>query len=646
MTEAVHKEGYLLKWTNYMKGFQRRYFVLDGRSLAYYRSPSEMAQGCRGSLNLLDAKIETAPGNNLVIQPGGKRTGQVFHLRANSDRERQDWINALQLAKQMASNLRQANRKSGSTRDLRRAVSSLLDEVSQRETRWAKALTSSEKRRNDLEAALESLARDHRRLERSAEIAAEKGLVVDAAELEEETERNEEEEDEFFDAQSDLSTSGKSSRRLSGPPASALVGHAHRGKPFEFRRAIPFKPNKRVSLWGIMKNCIGKDLSKIPMPVNFNEPISFTQRLSEDLEYAHLLDKAAKATSSQQRMVYVAAFTVSSFSSGADRTGKPFNPLLGETFELDRRHTKGWRALLEQVSHHPPIAAFHSESDDWIFWQEFSMDSKFRGKYLEVIPTGVSHLILKKTNDHFTWTKVKTTIHNIIIGKLWLENNGTMDIVNHTTKDVCTLEYMRYSLFSSNELHSVRGEVKDKSGAVSFCLEGKWHSSLSVYSPETPKDKHVIWERTPPIPDFEQMYGFTQMAIESNEISPYERGCAMTDSRFRPDKNLMEVGEWDMANRVKHLLEEGQRFRRREYERTKTKWTPAWFELQPDPVDPNKKRFQYKGGYWEAKEKSRFGDHGIVDVYDIRPVEQKDMDAARAAKGAMVINDHSELADE
>lgn len=34
------------------------------------RSPGEMAQGCRGSLNLLDAKIETAPGNNIVIQPG------------------------------------------------------------------------------------------------------------------------------------------------------------------------------------------------------------------------------------------------------------------------------------------------------------------------------------------------------------------------------------------------------------------------------------------------------------------------------------------------------------------------------------------------------------------------------------------------
>jgi hypothetical protein len=29
--------------------------------------------------------------------------------------------------------------------------------------------------------------------------------------------------------------------------------------------------------------------------------------------------------------------------------GKPFNPLLGETFELDRSRTKGYKAVIEQV---------------------------------------------------------------------------------------------------------------------------------------------------------------------------------------------------------------------------------------------------------------------------------------------------------
>lgn len=36
------------------------------------------------------------------------------------------------------------------------------------------------------------------------------------------------------------------------------------------RSRIPDKPNYSLNLWSIMKNCIGKDLSKIPMPVNEN----------------------------------------------------------------------------------------------------------------------------------------------------------------------------------------------------------------------------------------------------------------------------------------------------------------------------------------------------------------------------------------
>lgn len=39
---------------------------------------------------------------------------------------------------------------------------------------------------------------------------------------------------------------------------------------------------------------IAQQLSKIPMPVNFSEPISFTQRLAEDCEYYTVLDAAVR----------------------------------------------------------------------------------------------------------------------------------------------------------------------------------------------------------------------------------------------------------------------------------------------------------------------------------------------------------------
>lgn len=170
------------------------------------------------------------------------------------------------------------------------------------------------------------------------------------------------------------------------------------------RQRVPEKRNHPLNLWSIMKNCIGKDLSKIPMPVNFSEPLSMLQRLTEDYEYAEVLDVAAACDDPCEQLAHVAAFTVSSYSTTANRTGKPFNPLLGETFECDRTDDLGWRSISEQVSHHPPMVAQFCEGKRWKCWQEFTMTSKFRGKYLQVtnlFKTNLYSVLLCIENDHY-----------------------------------------------------------------------------------------------------------------------------------------------------------------------------------------------------------------------------------------------------
>ena len=91
----------------------------------------------------------------------------------------------------------------------------------------------------------------------------------------------------------------------------------------------------------------------LPRPVcpqvNFSEPLSMLQRLTEDFEYSYLLDRAAECDDPCEQMCYVAAFTVSAYATTSQRSGKPFNPLLGETYECDRRDDYGWRAVSEQV---------------------------------------------------------------------------------------------------------------------------------------------------------------------------------------------------------------------------------------------------------------------------------------------------------
>ena len=40
-----------------------------------------------------------------------------------------------------------------------------------------------------------------------------------------------------------------------------------------------------------------------------------------------------------------------------------------------------------------------------------------RGKYIEIVPTGIAHLTFEQ-GDHYTWTKVTTVVNNIIVGKV------------------------------------------------------------------------------------------------------------------------------------------------------------------------------------------------------------------------------------
>lgn len=89
------------------------------------------------------------------------------------------------------------------------------------------------------------------------------------------------------------------------PVSSALT-------PARRRSTLPStSPTSSVSLWNILKNNIGKDLSKVAMPVQLNEPLNTLQRLCEELEYSELLDKAAETEDPLERMVGQSAGTPS-----------------------------------------------------------------------------------------------------------------------------------------------------------------------------------------------------------------------------------------------------------------------------------------------------------------------------------------------
>uniref|UniRef100_A0A4W2EUP3 Oxysterol-binding protein n=1 Tax=Bos indicus x Bos taurus TaxID=30522 RepID=A0A4W2EUP3_BOBOX len=296
----------------------------------------------------------------------------------------------------------------------------------------------------------------------------------------------------------------------------------------------PCPDTSNINLWNILRNNIGKDLSKVSMPVELNEPLNTLQHLCEEMEYSELLDKASETDSPYERMVLIAAFAVSGYCSTYFRAGsKPFNPVLGETYECIRED-KGFRFFSEQVSHHPPISACHCESKNFVFWQDIRWKNKFWGKSMEILPVGTLNVMLPKYGDCYVWNKVTTCIHNILSGRRWIEHYGEVTVRNtKSSVCICKLTFVKVNYWNSN-VNEVQGVVMDQEGKVVHRLFGKWHEGL--YCGVAPSAK-CIWRPGSMPTNYELYYGFTRFAIELNELDPVLKDLLPpTDARFRPDQ--------------------------------------------------------------------------------------------------------------
>ncbi|XP_040294635.1 oxysterol-binding protein-related protein 2 [Bufo bufo] len=464
-------------------------------------------------------------------------------------------------------------------------------------------------------------------------------------------------EEEFFDAVTGTDSDNSSgeftdtSQRIAQMtlPDQSTAAEDERGpqengvKKHRTALPAPMFSRNNFSIWSILKKCIGLELSKITMPIVFNEPLSFLQRITEYMEHTYLINKACSFSDPLLRMQSVAAFAVSAVASQWERTGKPFNPLLGETYELTREDL-GFRLISEQVSHHPPVSAFYAEGldKDFIFHGSIYPKLKFWGKSVEAEPRGTITLELLKHKEVYTWTNPTCCVHNVIIGKLWIEQYGTMEIVNHSTGDKCVLNFKPCGLFGK-ELHRVEGHIQDKNKKKLCVIYGKWTECLwcvdpatyeaykksekkgeqkkfrqneeSVNSeadeaddmPEVQETVQVIagskllWRISSRPSNSSQMYNFTNFAVTLNELDQdMASSLAPTDCRLRPDIRYMENGDLDQAGKEKERLEEKQRAARRERAKTSEEWNTRWFAQATNPHTKTSD-WLYTGGYFDRK---------------------------------------------
>lgn len=92
--EAREMKGYLKKWTNYRKGYQLRWFVLEDGVLSYYKHQDDAGSACRGAINMRIAKLHMSPDEKTKFEIHGKSSVK-YTLKANHEVEAKRWFWAL-----------------------------------------------------------------------------------------------------------------------------------------------------------------------------------------------------------------------------------------------------------------------------------------------------------------------------------------------------------------------------------------------------------------------------------------------------------------------------------------------------------------------------------------------------------------------
>jgi len=365
-------------------------------------------------------------------------------------------------------------------------------------------------------------------------------------------------------------------------------------------------PDERAKAFTDYKQYLGKDItSLVILPVWIMQPFTMLQNMAEIMEYSDILDKAAKTEDPYERMAWVCGFTMGPFGA-IERPWKPFNPILGETFEYSKPCSIGGskvKYLAEQVSHHPPVGAGHGECDFWEYDLVSAPKTKFLGNSVEVYPIGRTRIKLKTTGEVFSLVPPTSKANNVIIGRTWIDTYGDYTLVNVTNGAKVHMYYQPCGWFGQGR-YIISGTIKKEDGTPVYALEGKWNEYLNAVRCDEDGD---------PLPDAETLelwkckekpendpYLFTQFAHELNScegVNPLP-----SDSRRRPDRAALELGKSSEAAVAKYNLEEMQRAERKEREKrgeeknninTSTNsgsskdggWKPRWYTALPPDAE-------------------------------------------------------------
>ena len=628
-------EGKLLKWTNYLYGWQERFCVLKGAIFSYY-IPNSESHMPKGRLHLAISTIKDNLNNNENLTEEDKNsdlgfeinTGStVYFFKANNIEDKNNWIKIIKRNKVEAEkNIKEYfDKKTNEDKysQLKDYISNLIAEQnlhSDLENKLKLAINDIDNNRIQQPQSMRLKSRNQLSLSQNKQFNVKteelnfSNKAFNLSKKEHHHIRSNSKEkfyslsDEEENDEEIIMNNNDNKFKLSNPINLKKILPSFKKSfydplyNYKKRKSLPVACKKlNYNVWEILKGSIGKDINRFTVPIFLNEPISMLQKLCENFQYASLLNKAAYEDNPYKRLAYSACFCIGGFSMNIYRAKKFFNPILYETFEyID--NDLNYRYFSEQVSHHPAISALYGEGDGWKTYTNNNAKVKFfLNGSMQVEAVGRSYINFERYNDNIVYTKPFVNVQNLIFGTMYLQINGKFKIINDEG-DICEVNILPSKGIESGKM---RGSIKDINGNLKYNLEGDWLNKIKIINPET-KNEEILWEIIPW--ENQENYYYQPITFDLNNLTDEMKiKLPHTDSRFRPDQRLMEFQKIDEAALEKERLENKQRKARKIDKKNGVINKPYFFDETYDDIT-GELIYIYKDNYFEKRKNMDFSD--------------------------------------
>ncbi|KAH6942003.1 hypothetical protein HPB50_027142 [Hyalomma asiaticum] len=258
--------------------------------------------------------------------------------------------------------------------------------------------------------------------------------------------------------------------------------------------SIPTEENKDAILQLLSKLKLGMDLTKACMPLNATvtlpsyvlEPRSLLEVYADFMSYPDMFLRIADGQTLEERLVMVTEWLLCSlYATRKSRSArKPYNPVLGEMFHCS------WQVagvgdvgtqvtfVAEQVSHHPPVSAFYVECLEKQMCLEASLGikSNLMGNYVGLQFMGEVVLRLLSSGEAYS-IGLPTMYWRSLLSEPYIELGGRVTVA---CGDAVAPITFHTKPFYGGKLHCVSGEVKSATGEVVCKISGEWDTRLEL----------------------------------------------------------------------------------------------------------------------------------------------------------------------